>query len=728
MPSPFERLHPDVQRWVWGQGWASLRPIQERAIEAMQDRAADTLIAAPTASGKTEAALLPIFTDLATTRPDGLSVLYIAPLRALINDQARRIESMCELTQMRFQPWHGDIHRGRAGFWRKPAQVLLITPESLEAMLMLRSRELSTMLPSLRWIVVDELHAFIGTERGMQLQSLMDRVTALTKTGVPRVGLSATMGDLEIAARFLRPRAAQPCNRLSDDGHGAELRLITKSFVKGDRNEDDAISAESRVANELFDKLRGTSNLVFANRRMDVETFADKLRRRSELECVPNEFFPHHGALSAELRTFVEQRLREGTPPTTAICTSTLELGIDIGDVASVAQVGVPPSAASLKQRVGRSGRRAGTAQVLRQFVILNAIDSNSDPVDRLRLELIQTIATIHLLLAGRFAPPISGELHLSTLIQQLLSTLYETGGVSPWEAYRRLCQQGAFVNIDSALFTALLHALGEREVITQADDGTLLPGATGESVAEHYSFYAAFLSPEEYKIVAEGHALGTLPIDSPLVAGSLLIFAGRRWRVLQVDDRNKTIAVRPDAGGMPPRFGGGGRRTDGDVRRAMLELLDGEAAPAFLDATSLRELAAARAEFRRDKLVEHGAIQHGTDVWIAMWQGDRVIDTVVLALHARGIAITRDGPFLVFEDRTIENARELLAALAADLPTDPLTLVASVENLIEQKHDHWLDRALLERNFAARHLDLPGLHALAQHWKQYGRDTGASA
>lgn len=728
MPRAFEQLHPDVQRWVWSQGWASLRPIQEQAINALQDRATDTLIAAPTASGKTEAALLPIFTDLANAHPDGLSLLYIAPLRALINDQARRIESMCELTRMRFQPWHGDIHRGRAGFWRKPAQVLLITPESLEAMLMLRSRELSTMLPSLRWIVVDELHAFIGTERGMQLQSLMDRVTALAKTWVPRVGLSATMGDLEIAAHFLRPRATQPCNRLSDDGHGAELRLIVKSFVKGDRKEDEARGAESRVANELFDKLRGANNLVFANRRVDVETFADKLRRRSELECVPNEFFPHHGALSAELRTFVEQRLREGTPPTTAICTSTLELGIDIGDVASVAQVGVPPNTASLKQRVGRSGRRAGTAQVLRQFVILNSADPNSDPVDRLRLDLVQTIATIHLLLAGRYAPPISGELNLSTLIQQLLSTLYETGGVSAWEAYRRLCQQGAFVNIDSALFTALLRALGDREVITQADDGTLLPGTAGEAVAEHYSFYAAFLSPEEYKIVAEGHALGTLPIDSPLVAGSLLIFAGRRWRVLQVDDRNKTIAVRPDAGGMPPRFGGGGRNTDDDVRRAMLEVLEGEAAPAFLDATSLRELANARAEFRRAQLGENGAIQHGTDAWLAIWRGDRVINTVVLTLHARGIAITRDGPFLVFEDRTIERAREVLAALAVDLPTDPLPLVASVENLIEQKHDHWLDRPLLERNFAARHLDLPGLHALAQGWKQCGLGTGASA
>jgi ATP-dependent Lhr-like helicase len=436
---------------------------------------------------------------------------------------------------------------------------------------------------------------------------------------------------------------------------------------------------------------------------------------------VPNEFFPHHGALSAELRSMVEKRLREGSPPTTAICTSTLELGIDIGDVASVAQVGVPPNAASLKQRVGRSGRRADSAQVLRQFVLLDAVRPDSDPSDRLRLELIQTTATINLLLAGRYAPPVPHELHLSTLTQQVLSSIYETGGLDAAEAFRRLCGQGAFVNIDAGVFIALLRSLGEREVIAQADDGTLLPGPVGELVAEHYSFYAAFVSPEEYKIVAEGRTLGTLPIDSPLVSGSLLIFAGRRWRVLDVDDQNKTIAVRADAGGMPPRFGGGGRSTDDTVRRAMLDLLSSDNLPRFLDEVSVKELNGARQEFQRGQLYDNGAIQHGTDAWIVLWRGDTVVDTIVLALHARGIAIHRDGPFLVFEDRSIEEARGLLAALSSDVPTDPISLVASVQNLIEQKHDHWLDRSLLEQNFAARRLDLVALREVAKTWSDFG-------
>lgn len=716
-PGAFEQLDAGVQRWIWQQGWASLRPIQAQSIQALQDRSHDTLIAAPTASGKTEAALLPILSDLARTRPQGLSLLYIAPLRALINDQARRIESLCETTQLSFQPWHGDIHKGRAGFWKKPANVLLITPESLEAMLMRRSRELNVMLPSLRWILVDELHAFIGTERGIQLQSLLDRVTALAKNPIPRVALSATMGDLDVAARFLRPRATTACVKLSDAGHGAELQLIVKSFVRTKSEDDTALSASPRLSDELFKKLRGSNNLVFANRRADVEYYADLLRRRSEAERVPNEFFPHHGALSAELRTLVESRLRDGTMPTTAVCTSTLELGIDIGDVASVVQIGVPPNPAALKQRVGRSGRRAGSAQVLRQFLILDAVDTNSDPSDRLRLDLIQTTATIELLLAGQFDLPNLNELHLSTLIQQLLSSLYETGGLQPAEAFARLCDRGPFVHIDPILFMTFLRTLGEREVITQAGDGTLLPGTAGEAVAEHYSFYAAFVSPEEYKLVSEGRALGSLPIDSPLSVGSLLIFAGRRWRVLQVDDQNKVISVAPDAGGMPPRFGGGGRFTDERVRLAMCALLKRDDIPAFLDAASQRELAAAREEFRRDNLDERGAIQHGTDAWIVFWHGDILLDTIVLALHARGLTIRRDGPFLIFEGRSIEDAQGQLAALAADPPTDPFELAATVQTLIEQKHDHWLDRALLERNFASRRLDLDALRRLCAGW-----------
>lgn len=174
----FGLLDPRIQKWVWSCGWSELREAQERAIPLILKGDADVIIAASTASGKTEAAFLPILTDLADPKRDepGLSV-YVSPLKALINDQWRRLEELAETLDIRVTPWHGDVNQSRkAKFFKAPSGVLLITPESLEAMLMRHGHGLAGVLAGLRHVVVDELHAFMGTERGKQLQSLLHRI------------------------------------------------------------------------------------------------------------------------------------------------------------------------------------------------------------------------------------------------------------------------------------------------------------------------------------------------------------------------------------------------------------------------------------------------------------------------------------------------------------------------------------------------------------------------
>jgi ATP-dependent helicase Lhr and Lhr-like helicase len=205
--SGFYRLHEQVQRWIWEQRWTELRDIQEQAIVPILSGNTDLIIAAATAGGKTEAAFLPIFSKLAEsstsiTQP-GIQVLSLSPLKALINDQHYRLSELGERLEIPVHAWHGDVDSGRKQrLLKKPVGILLITPESLEAMFTGRGHDLNRIFAALQYVVVDELHSFIGTERGQQLRSLLHRLEKALDRRIPRIGLSATLGEMGLAKDY----------------------------------------------------------------------------------------------------------------------------------------------------------------------------------------------------------------------------------------------------------------------------------------------------------------------------------------------------------------------------------------------------------------------------------------------------------------------------------------------------------------------------------------------
>jgi ATP-dependent helicase Lhr and Lhr-like helicase len=446
----FDLLAEPVRRWIYDQGWQNLRDAQEAAIPLLLDGTADVIIAAATAAGKTEAAFLPICSRLAESAPTGpgVQVLYVAPLKALINDQYERLSGLCERLDIPVHRWHGDVPGSRkSAVLKKPGGILLITPESLEALFVVRGPSLATILAGLQYIVVDELHAFLGTERGAQLRSLMHRIELSLRRRVPRVGLSATLGDMSLAADALRPGEADGVRCIESAQKGQELAVQVRGYLDcpppPGRDYDDETPLH-QIAADLYQVLRGHDNLVFPNSRGTVELLAARLRDLCETAGVPNEFLPHHGNLSRELREDAEAALKDRSRPATAIATTTLEMGIDIGSVHSVAQVGAPPSVAALRQRLGRSGRRPGEPAILRMYVTEPAVDPRTPLPDQLRAELVQGIAMLSLLLQGWCEPPDQDALHLSTLIQQVLSAIAQHGGVSAHAAYRALCGPGS--------------------------------------------------------------------------------------------------------------------------------------------------------------------------------------------------------------------------------------------------------------------------------------------
>jgi len=733
--SNLERLDERIQRWVWQKGWTGLRDAQETAIPVLLEGQQDIIIAAATASGKTEAAFLPILSKLLSNGEEMGVALYISPLKALINDQWGRLDQLCEELGIPVAPWHGDITATRKrNFLKRPQGVLLITPESLEAQFVLRGHELKRYFGELQYVVVDELHAFIGSDRGKQLQSLMRRIECVIDRRVPRVGLSATLGDPSLAASFLRPEGPLPqiiqsksaSQELLVQLRGYLIESVHQSGLDGEVASPDGgrlqpdeaaeVKAYESMADHLFKSLRGSNNLLFPNSRNRVEYFSDLLRRRCERQGIPNEFWPHHGSLSREIREDTEAALKAGDRPATAICTTTLELGIDIGAVKSVAQIGPPPSVASLRQRLGRSGRRAGEPAILRAYVAENEVSVDSPLSDRLRESLVQSAACVRLLLGEWFEPPTQSGMHLSTLVQQVLSMIAERGGISATDISRTLMIHGPFAELRASDLAALLRELGRRELLVQDSSGVLLLGPAGERAVGHYDFYAAFASREEWQIVQDGRSIGTLPIDSPVYEGMCIIFGGRRWKILSVCNEPAVLTVAPDPSGRPPIFDSSRPMVHEHVREEMRRLLEEVADLGFLNLVAKKLLDEARQFYREAHLAERLTIMDNKAILLLPWAGDLAQNALVLLLRALGLETgSNDGLVVRCEGWDLARLSDACSDIVNLDAVDLLEMLKDVENLGQSKWDWALPRELLVQSYASMHLDIAGAKRIAQ-------------
>ena len=732
----YERFHPRVQRWIRRQRWSALRPIQEKAAPPILEGSRDVVIAAATAGGKTEAAFLPIASRVAEEWEDedvgALSVLYVSPLKALINDQFERLKELFEPLDVPVFRWHGDVSSSRKRRARKEGGLLLITPESLEAQFIRRGHQMGALLAPLRYVVVDELHAFIGGERGRQLQSLLHRVELAARRRVPRIALSATLGDMDLASGFLRTGKGAEAEQIVDESERQTVQLQVRGYehtpakAKGSTPDENGEQSESgdliAVTKHLYENLRGGRHLVFGNRRSDVEACTDLLRRRCDEAGVPNEFMAHHGSLGRSLREEAEARLQRGNKPTTIVATTTLELGIDVGSIETIAQVGPPPSVASMRQRLGRSGRQDSPA-VLRVYVREKELTPKSAVLDRLRVRLVRSIAMVRLLARRWNEPSQAGGLHLSTLVQQILSIIAQRGGLDAKQGYEALCTRGPFREVTPAQYAEVLRDLGRAELITQTHDGALVLDLKGERLVDHYEFYAAFMTPEEYRLVAEGRQLGSLPIVAPLYEGRYLIFGGRRWKVLGVDESEKIVQLTPAAGGRPPAFGGGGAMIHKVIRCEMRRVYEDTGLPRFISPQGHRLLEQGRREFREKGLAERALFEDGPNVEWFPWTGDRALNVLALELRRRGLDIEKRGPMVRVQGVSVGSVRDVLERLHGEGLAEPLQLARQVENKEREKHHPYLRDDLLSADYASLNMDFEGAKRAVSMVSAYSSD-----
>jgi len=724
MSNSFQKLHPVVQKWVYKQGWKDLREIQQQSIEPILSGNMDVVISASTAAGKTEAAFLPACSAIADQR-DSFGIVYISPLKALINDQYRRLEQLSDMLDMTVTPWHGDsLQSKKKKARRDPQGILLITPESLESLLIREPGWVKTAFESLQYIIIDEYHAFIGSERGYQLQSLMFRLESLLEKEkpIPRIALSATLGDMDSVLDYLRPIKSLPCELIKGSKNHSTLKIQIRGYLDCKPDEaGDVLSADMQIASDLYGLLRGDSHLVFANSRARTEIFAATLSDMCKEDAVPNEFFPHHGSLAKELRQELESRLQQENKPTTAVCTMTLELGIDIGKVKSVAQVTAPHSVASLRQRLGRSGRR-GDPAILRMFIAENELILSSNVVDKLRIELLQSIAMIRLLLVKKWYEPADTEqFHFSTLLHQILAVISQWGGVRADQLWALLCKSGSFSKVSMEHFKMLLTDMGEQRLITQLSSGELVIGDKGEKLVGHYTFYTVFNTPEEFRIIVNGKTLGTIPLDDQIIAGQIIIFAGRRWIIEIIDTSKKAIYVKAAKGGKPPKFSGGSMSVHDEVRQEMYQVyVQGDyrikvadTSLDFLDSTAKELFSEGLKIFRDLNLKENFIISQGKSVFIMPWLGDKIVLTLkYLFIKHEYKSISEYGGIIEVQDVQESEVINTLKKIITDKKvtnTDLAEIIIEREVKHLEKYDYLLPEPLLNIGFGAKVFDVKG-------------------
>ena len=647
----FDLLSEPIRRYIRDRRWEALRPIQAAAIEHITGSDDNFILASRTASGKTEAAFLPILSKVDFRRP-GVAVLYVSPLIALINDQFQRIEQLCQYLDVPVTKWHGEASRGqKQRLLRQPAGIVLITPESLEAMFTNAPYHVKTLFAGLQYVVIDEIHAFLGTDRGLHLQALLARLAAVNRTRFAVVGLSATIGDYAEAKRF----TGEPeRTKVLLDRTAQEMRTQFRYFAP----EKGASDLPLDLLKDLYKQTSTSKALIFPNSRGLAEFIAVKLRQIADRVQGHANYFSHHSSVDKEVREYVEYFAKNNQRlPFCIACTSTLELGIDIGSVDKVVQIDTAQSITSLIQRVGRSGRRDGEPSQL----LLYATHPWS---------LLQSLACWLLYQEGFVEPLRQARQPHDLLLHQALAITKELSGVGRAELVRRLRANPVFAEIIPADIDAMLNELLARDWL-EALGPELIVGVEGEFVVNGRDFYSMFRSEPALKVFYAGKTVGEIPYSPQVQEQENLLLAARTWKIKEVDFAAKRIEVVPANDGKKPLFFGGGGTVHPRIREKMLHLLASDSQHSELDAASqeaLRVLRRTFAGFGLPAVPTHERpvlAKSGGEVKLYTFAGTRVNRGLALLLEAAEVAFSTDERESSF---TLAVAPALLPALFAQL------------------------------------------------------------
>ena len=764
MSDVFSRFAPFIREYIYSHGWEELREIQTEAARVIFDTDKNLLLTTPTASGKTEAAFFPILSTLYENPSESFGVIYIAPLKSLINDQFSRMEELLDESGIPVYHWHGDVAVSKkAKALKTPRGILQITPESLESMLINRSNDIPRLFSDLRFVVIDELHTLTGSDRGNQILCQLYRLSRLIGFSPRRIGLSATVGDTALAAEWLSkgsdretecPRV--PVGRLKwrlgaehfyvggeglseelDESISADCAENTETEKSASASEKDALKGDKKDAscvtpnekkkekrepiyvdrgfNFVYDCVKNKKSLVFSNSREETEYITATLRQIAKKRGEPDVFSIHHGNLSAAIREEAETDLKCDEIVNTTCATVTLELGIDIGRLERIVQSEAPNSVSSLLQRIGRSGRRGAPPEMMMVFREEQPLPNTPLP-DLIPWQLIQAIACVQLYAEERFIePPFVKRQPMSLCFHQTLSVLKASGELTPKALAGRVLSLPPFEHISKEDYKALLVSMITGGFIERTETGTLIVGLTGERLTSSFKFYAVFKDSEDFTVRCGSDEIGTITTPPPV--GDRFALAGRVWEVEEVDVKARLVFVKAVEGKMEISWPGDYGEIHTRILKRMKKVLSEDTVYPYLKENAAKRLEKARAVARKTGMLLSPVTHVGGYTYALFpWVGTREFRTVRKMLseirdkfkissvdYSRCYYIS----FRMERGSGEELLHELKRKLFVEKP-DLYLLSASGENPIFDKYDPFIPAELLRRAYSEDRLRYP--------------------
>lgn len=634
----FNLLSEPIRKYIRDKKWEGLRPIQEASIQRIISTDNNYILISRTASGKTEAAFLPILSKV-NFKEQGVKVLYISPLIALINDQFLRVEKLCEYLDVPVTKWHGEASKGaKDRLLKNPEGIVLITPESLEAMFVNKPYNIRHLFSALEYVVIDEIHSFLGSDRGTHLQSLLSRLQRINGKKFSVVGLSATVSDVNQYNELKEFLGDSDHTKIIRDTTPKPINAVFKYFP-GSVEE-----LPLPLLKDLYIRTRESKVLIFPNARGRVEEVAVKLKQISEKVGGHKNYFSHHSSVDKEVREYVEFFAKNSTLQNFCIsCTSTLELGIDIGNVDEVVQIDATHSIASLIQRVGRSGRREGKASNL----FLYATEAWS---------LLQSLACWMLYQEHYIEPVYINKKPYDVMVHQLLSIVKSSSGISLPQLVEEIVGNPAFSEISLKETEEIICHLTSIDFFEKLGN-ELIIGINGEEVVNTKDFYSLFNTPMFFKVSSNGVKIGELPLSPQIKENENIYLSAKIWSIKDIDYQTKKIEVVPARDGKKPKFFGDAADTAHQIREKMFEILISNEQYEFLDDVARQIIILLRSEFSfftiNDFKKERPLLEHNEKLTFFSFTSSRINRTIELILDSLNIENTLDPQKSAFE---IEN------------------------------------------------------------------------
>ena len=717
----FSRFPPFIQEYIYSHGWENLRAVQMAAAQTLFETDRHLLLTSSTASGKTEAAFFPILTQLTEQPAGSVGVLYIAPLKSLINDQFSRIEDLLDASHIPVTHWHGDVAQShKRKLLENPRGILQITPESLESMLINRANDIVRLFWDLRFIIIDEVHTLTGTDRGNQILCQLARLGRAIGRHPRRVGLSATIGDPSIAAAWLSGGTDAAVDIPAFPPEQLRWRLGMEHFyIQNPRflqagedapREDPSPLASLDAGSEyMYDCVRDKKSLVFSNSREATEYLTATFRQIADRRGDPDIFLIHHGNLSASIREEAELKMKDEDFHAVTCATVTMELGIDIGRLERILQNGSPNSVSSFLQRLGRSGRRGQPPEMMMVFREENPLPNTPLP-QLIPWELIRAIAIVQLYIEERFIePPTVRRLPFSLAFQQTLSVSAASGGLTPRALAERVLALPPFAEMPKEDYRTLLLAMVQNEFLQFTDERELIVGLAGERLLNSFKFYAVFKDSEDFTVRCESDEIGT--ITTPPPAGDRFALAGRVWEVTELDIPRKLIYVKQVPGKMEISWPGDYGEIHTRILQRMRQVLAEDTVYPYLKENARQRLEVARRLAANTGMLRHSMVHLGGYTWCLFpWLGTRSFRTLrkYITAHAKEFRISGiefEGCCYMTFKMEMPSDYDFISSLCRRVDAEGIdteALAAMGDAPVFEKYDSFVPEALLRRAYAA--------------------------